>query len=107
MAWAAFAAWGLVEHVPELERLGLMSLDGTTDGINSAGARGACTRCSFGKEMVEVVTTPHPRALQALEAAGYHIELDPAASRRRKPSMVLMFSSCGWTRRDACRVRPS
>ena len=70
-------AWGLVEHVPELDRLGLMSLDGTTDGITALARAVRAHAAVLSKEMVEVVTPPHPRALQALEAAGYHIELDP------------------------------
>lgn len=70
-------AWGLVEHVPELDRLGLMSLGGTTGGITALARAVRAHAAVLGKEMVDVVTTPHPRALQALEAAGYHIELDP------------------------------
>ena len=70
-------AWGLVEHVPELDRLGLMSLDGTTDGITALARAARAHAAVLGQELVDVVTTPHPRALQALEAAGYHIEIDP------------------------------
>ena len=70
-------AWGLVEHVPELDRLGLMSLDGTTDGITALARAVRAHAAVLGKEMVEAVTPPHPRALQALAAAGYHIERDP------------------------------
>lgn len=69
-------AWGLVEHVPDLDRLGLFSLDGATDGITALARAVRAHAAVLGKVMVEAVTTPHPRALQALEAAGYHIELD-------------------------------
>jgi hypothetical protein len=70
-------AWGLVEHVPDVNRLGLMSLDGATDDITALARAMRAHAAVLGKELVEAETTPHPRALQALEAAGYHIELDP------------------------------
>ena len=70
-------AWGLVEHDPSWERLGLASLEGTTEGITWLARAARAHAAALGKVMVEAMATPHPRALQALEAAGYHIEIDP------------------------------
>jgi len=70
-------AWGLVEHDPSWERLGLASLEGTTEGITWLARAARAHAAALGKVMVEAMATLHPRALQALEAAGYHIEIDP------------------------------
>jgi hypothetical protein len=70
-------AWGLVEYDPEWDRLGFTSLDGTSDGITALARAARAHAAVLGKELIDVVATPHPRALQALEAAGYHFELDP------------------------------
>lgn len=70
-------AWGLVEYDPEWDRLGLSSLDGATEAITALASAMRAHAAALGRVMVEAMTAPHPRALQALEAAGYHVEADP------------------------------
>jgi GNAT superfamily N-acetyltransferase len=70
-------AWGLVETDPNWNRLGFSSLEGTTEGITALARALRTHAAALGKVMVEAMTTPHPRALQALEVAGYHLEIDP------------------------------
>jgi GNAT superfamily N-acetyltransferase len=70
-------AWCLVEVVPEWERLGVTTLMGTSQGIAQLSRALRTHAAALDKTMVEVMTTPLPRALDALTAAGYHIEVDP------------------------------
>jgi hypothetical protein len=57
--------------------LGVTSLDGTTEGITRLARALRAHAAVLGKTMVEVMTPPVPRALDALTAAGYRIEIDP------------------------------
>ena len=70
-------AWCLVEVDPEWERLGVTSMEGTTEGITQLALALRAHAATLGKTMVEVMTPPVPRALDALTAAGYRIEVDP------------------------------
>ena len=70
-------AWGLVEVDPEWERLGVTSIEGTIEGITQLARVLRAHAATLGKAMVEVMTPPVPRALDALIAAGYRIEVDP------------------------------
>jgi GNAT superfamily N-acetyltransferase len=70
-------AWCLVEVDPEWERAGVTTLTGTSEGITQLSRALRAHATALGKTMVEVMTPPLPRALDALTAAGYHIEVDP------------------------------
>ena len=70
-------AWGLVEADPNWDRLELSSVQGTTEGITALASAVRRHAAALGKVMVEAMTTLYPRALEALEAAGYHREVDP------------------------------
>lgn len=70
-------AWCLTHVEPDWDRLGMMCLDGDTDGIAALARAMRAHAGVMGKVMVEAMTPPHPRVMEALEAAGYHLEVDP------------------------------
>jgi len=70
-------AWCLFESRPEWERLVATTMNGATEGITTLARALRAHAAICGVQMAEVLTPPHPRALAALAAAGYHIELDP------------------------------
>jgi len=70
-------AWCLCDDRPDWERLIITLLGGTTDGI-AALARAMRTQAAVtNRQTVEALAPPLPRMLDALAAAGYHIEIDP------------------------------
>jgi GNAT superfamily N-acetyltransferase len=76
-ASAHLAAWCIVDNDPNWEGIEVTSLFGTQDGIAKLARAMRAQAASLGKAMVEVMTPLYPPALEALEAAGYHIEIDP------------------------------
>jgi GNAT superfamily N-acetyltransferase len=70
-------AWCLVHIDPDWDRLGMSFLDGDTEGITALALAMRAYAGVAGKVMVEVMTPPLPRVMGALDAAGYHIEVDP------------------------------
>ncbi len=70
-------AWCLVENDPNWDRLGVTTLFGATDGITQLARAMRAQAAALGKKMVEVMATPHPRVLEALELAGYRLEANP------------------------------
>ncbi len=70
-------AWCLVEVDPEWERLGVTTAMGAREGITRLARALRAQAAALGKVLVEVMTPPVPRALDALTVAGYHIEVDP------------------------------
>jgi len=69
-------AWCLTETEPDWDRLGVTSLDGSTEGITRLARALRAHAATLGKVMVEVMTPTVSRALDALTAAGYHLEVD-------------------------------
>ncbi len=57
--------------------MGVTSIEGTTEGITRLARALRAHAAALGKAMVEGMMPPVPRALDALTAAGYHIEVDP------------------------------
>ena len=70
-------AWCLVHIEPDWDRLGMSCLDGKTNGIAALARAMRAHAGVVGKVMVEAMAPPHPRVMEALEAAGYHVEVDP------------------------------
>jgi GNAT superfamily N-acetyltransferase len=70
-------AWCLTHVESDWDRLGMSCLDGETDGITALALAMRAHAGAVGKVMVEAMTPPHPRVMGALEAAGYHVEVDP------------------------------
>jgi hypothetical protein len=70
-------AWCLVHIEPDWDRLGMSCLDGKTNGIVALARAMRAHAGVVGKVMVEAMAPPHPRVMEALEAAGYHVEVDP------------------------------
>jgi GNAT superfamily N-acetyltransferase len=70
-------AWCLGEADPEWERVGVTTLNGTSEGITVLAHALRAHATGLGKDMVEVMTPTVPRSLDALTAAGYHLEVDP------------------------------
>jgi len=70
-------AWCLVHVEPDWDRLGMSCLDGKTDGIAALARAMRAHAGVVGKVMVEAMAPPHPRVMEALEAAGYRLEVDP------------------------------
>jgi N-acetylglutamate synthase-like GNAT family acetyltransferase len=71
------AAWCMTEIDPEWDRLGVMPIDGTSEGMATLARSLRAHAAVLGKVMVEAMTPVVPRALDALSSAGYHIEVDP------------------------------
>ena len=71
------AAWCIMDTDPNWEGIEVTSLFGTQDGIAKLAHAMRAQASSLGKTTVEVMTPLYPPALEALEAAGYHIEMDP------------------------------
>jgi GNAT superfamily N-acetyltransferase len=71
------AAWCIVDNDPNWEGIEVTSLFGTQDGIAKLACAMRAQASSLGKAMVEVMMPLYPPALEALETAGYHIEMDP------------------------------
>jgi GNAT superfamily N-acetyltransferase len=71
------AAWCIVDNDPNWDGIEVTSLSGTQDGIAKLARAMRAQASSLGKAMVEVMMPPHPCVLEALAAAGYHIEIDP------------------------------
>ena len=71
------AAWCIVDNVPNWEGIEVTSLFGTQDGIAKLARAMRAQASSLGKTMVEVMMPLYPPALEALEAAGYRLELNP------------------------------
>ena len=69
-------AWCLTHVEPDWDRMGIMCLDGETDGIATLARAMRAHAGALDKVMVEVLTPPHPRVMEALAAAGYHLEVD-------------------------------
>jgi hypothetical protein len=72
-------AWCLLPET-RWERLFPNTFHGTTEGITALAYALRALAFVRGKEMVEAMVTPQPRVLDALAAAGYHIEIDPEHS---------------------------
>ena len=70
-------AWCLTHVEPDRDRLGIMCLDGETDALATLARAMRAHAGVVGKVMVEVLTPPLPRVMEALEAAGYYLEADP------------------------------
>jgi len=70
-------AWCLVENDPNWDRLGVTTIFGATDGITQLARAMRAQTAALGKEMVEVMATPHLRVLEALELTGYRLEANP------------------------------
>ena len=70
-------AWCLTHVEPDWDRLGIMCLEGETDGILTLARAMRAHAGALGKVMAEVLTPPHPRVMEALAAAGYRLEVDP------------------------------
>ena len=71
------AAWCIVDNVPNWEGIEVTSLFGTKEGIAKLAYAMRAQAGTWGKVTVEAMTPPHPCALEALEAAGYRLELNP------------------------------
>jgi GNAT superfamily N-acetyltransferase len=69
-------AWCLLPET-RWERLYLNTLQGTTAGITTLARAFRARVSDKGKEMVEAMVAPEPRVLDALETAGYHLEVAP------------------------------
>ena len=69
-------AWCLVRVESDWDRLGITCLDGDTDNITALACAMRAHAGALGKVMVEALTPPHPRVMEALEAAGYYLEVD-------------------------------
>jgi hypothetical protein len=70
-------AWCLTHVEPDWDKLGITCLDGDTDGITALARAMRAHAGAMGKVMVETMTPPQPRVMEALEVAGYHLEVDP------------------------------
>jgi hypothetical protein len=70
------AAWCIVDNNPNWEGIEVWSLFGK-DGIAKLASAMRAQAGAWGKMTVEAMTPPHPCALEALEAAGYRLELNP------------------------------
>ncbi len=71
------AAWCIVDNDPNWEGIEVTSLFGTQDGIAKLARAMRAQASSLGKAMVEVMVPLYPPALEALEVAGYRLELNP------------------------------
>jgi len=71
------AAWCIVDNDPNWEGVEVASLFGTKDGIAKLARAMRAQAGVWGKATVEVMTPPHPDTLEALETAGYRLELNP------------------------------
>ena len=71
------AAWCIVDNDPDWEGIEVTSLFGTKDGIAELACAMRAQAGVWGKAIVEVMTPPHPSALEALQTAGYRLELNP------------------------------
>ena len=69
-------AWALVEIDPDWDRLSVTTLIGSTEGMTTLGRALRAHAAALGKLAVELMTQPLPRVLDAISAAGYHIEVD-------------------------------
>jgi len=70
-------AWCLFQVEPDWDRLGFTVLYGTAEGITKLARAMRTLAAANGKGMAEVMTPPHPPVLDALAAAGYHLEVAP------------------------------
>ena len=70
-------AWCLTHVEPDWDRLGMMCPQGDTGGIAALARAMRAHAGALGKMMVEAMTPPLPRVMEGLEAAGYHLEVDP------------------------------
>ncbi len=70
-------AWCIAHVEPDWDRLEMMCLDGETDALAALARAMRAHAGVLGKVMVQVLTPPLPRVVEALEAAGYHVEADP------------------------------
>jgi len=71
------AAWCIVDNDPNWEGVEVSSLFGTKEGIAKLACAMRAQVGAWGKATIEAMTPPHPCALEALETAGYHLELNP------------------------------
>jgi len=70
-------AWCIVDNNPNWEGIEVTSLFGTKGNIAELARAMRAQAGTWGKVTVEVMTPPHPSALEALETAGYRLELSP------------------------------
>jgi RimJ/RimL family protein N-acetyltransferase len=70
------SAWCLLPEA-RWERLFPNTFHGATEGITALAYALRAQAFTRGKEIVEAMVPPHPRVMDALAAAGYHIEIDP------------------------------
>lgn len=68
------AAWCIVDSDPTWKVVKISALFGTTEGMGSLARTVRAEAGTRGKAMVEVMTPPHPSALEALSIAGYGLK---------------------------------